>query len=93
MIAGTKTTTPDPILRLIRCLGNDLTVILAANELGYVETALEACLSAKETLQVIRKTLLTPHTMNAAPIMTADHRENNGKSETGSAGNQRTHGV
>jgi hypothetical protein len=67
MLVETNTTTPDPIYELIDDLKNHLDVILAANELGYVETALEAWLSAKEVLQVIRKTLLTPRSMNADP--------------------------
>jgi hypothetical protein len=67
MIVQPNTTTPDPIYELIDDLKNHLDVILAANELGYVETALEAWLSAKEVLQVIRKTLLTPRIMNADP--------------------------
>ncbi len=52
----------------VKNLTNHLHVILAANELGYIETALEACLSAKEVLQAIRETLLTPRTMNADPF-------------------------
>jgi hypothetical protein len=67
MIVQTNTTTPDPIYELIDDLKNHLHVILAANELGYVETALETWLSAKEVLQVIREALLTPRTMNADP--------------------------
>jgi hypothetical protein len=68
MIVATNTPTPDPIDQLIHDLTNHLHVILAAKELGYVETALEACLSAKEVLQAIRERLLTPRTMNADPF-------------------------
>jgi hypothetical protein len=50
-----------PIHLLIRELDNHLQVILAASELGYYETALEAQLLAKEVLDAIRDELLRPH--------------------------------
>jgi hypothetical protein len=50
-----------PIHLLIRELDNHLQVILAASELGYYETALEAQLLAKEVLDAIREELLRPH--------------------------------
>jgi hypothetical protein len=67
MIVETNTRAPDPIYQLVDDLKSDLHVILAADELGYVELSLEAWLSAKNVLQVIRQTLLTPRTMNADP--------------------------
>lgn len=50
----------DPIFRMIHDVKNHLHVVGLATENGYIETALEACLSAKEKLQAIRETLLTP---------------------------------
>lgn len=50
-----------PIHLLIRELNDHLQVVLAASELGYYETALEAQLSAKEVLDAIRVELLRPH--------------------------------
>ena len=50
-----------PIHLLVRELNNHLQVVLAASELGYYETALEAQLSAKEVLDAIREELLRPH--------------------------------
>jgi hypothetical protein len=50
----------DPIQRMIRDVTGHLQVVVAASEHGYVETALEACLSAREKLQDIRETLLRP---------------------------------
>jgi hypothetical protein len=50
-----------PIHLLIRELDNHLQVILAASELGYYETALEAQILAKEVLDAIREELLRPH--------------------------------
>jgi hypothetical protein len=50
-----------PIHLLIRELNNHLEVVLAANELGYYESALEAQLLAKEVLDAIREELLRPH--------------------------------
>jgi hypothetical protein len=49
-----------PIHRLIHDVDNDLQVVRTASEWGFVETALEACLSAKEKLQAIREELLRP---------------------------------
>ena len=49
-----------PINLLIRELNNHLEVVLAASELGYYESALEAQLLAKEVLDAIREELLTP---------------------------------
>ena len=48
----------EPIQRLIRDVDADLHVVRAASEQGYIETALEACLSAKEKLKAIREELL-----------------------------------
>ena len=49
----------DPIRRLIpRCSQRSASSSSRRGEQGYVETALEACLSAKEKLQDIRETLL-----------------------------------
>ena len=45
---------------MIRGVSGHLQVVVAAREQGYVEAALEACLSAKEKLQDIRATLLRP---------------------------------
>jgi hypothetical protein len=56
-----------PIHRLIHDVDNDLQVVRAATERGYVETALEACLSAKEKLQAIREELLRPEPGIANP--------------------------
>ena len=50
-----------PIHLLIRELDNHLKVVLAASELGYYESALDAQLLAKEVLDAIRKELLRPH--------------------------------
>jgi hypothetical protein len=49
-----------PIHLLIRELDNHLQVVLAASELGYYESALEAQLLAKEVLDSIRLELLRP---------------------------------
>jgi hypothetical protein len=49
-----------PIQRLIRDVTGDLSVVVAASEQGFRETALEACLLAKEKLQAIREELLRP---------------------------------
>jgi hypothetical protein len=49
-----------PIHLLIRELNNHLEVVLAASELGYYESALEAQLLAKEVLDAIREELLRP---------------------------------
>jgi hypothetical protein len=56
-----------PIHRLIHDVDNHLQVVSAASEWGYVETALEACLSAKEKLQAIREELLRPEPGIADP--------------------------
>ena len=50
----------EPIRRLIHDVNDHLHVGRAASEQGYIETALEACLSAKEKLQSIREELLRP---------------------------------
>ena len=50
----------NPVSRMIHDVKNHLHVVRVATEHGYIETALEACLSAKEKLQMIRETLLTP---------------------------------
>jgi hypothetical protein len=47
-----------PIQHLIREVTGDLHVVVVASENGYRETALEACLQAKEKLQAIREELL-----------------------------------
>jgi len=57
----------DPIQRMIRDVTGHLDVVVAASERGYVETALEACLSAKEKLQAIREKLLKPEAGIADP--------------------------
>jgi hypothetical protein len=49
-----------PIHLLILELNNHLQVVLAASELGYYESALEAQLLAKEVLDAIREELLRP---------------------------------
>jgi hypothetical protein len=49
-----------PIHLLIRELDNHLQVVLAASELGYYQSALEAQLLAKEVLDAIRVELLRP---------------------------------
>ena len=56
-----------PIQRLIHDVTGDLYVVVAASEHGYRETALEACLSAKEKLQAIREELLRPEPGIADP--------------------------
>jgi hypothetical protein len=63
----------DPIQRMIRDVTGHLYVVVAASEQGYVETALEACLSAKEKLQAIREELLKPE-----PAITAPRHDYNG---------------
>ena len=45
----------------------DLHVVVAASEQGFRETALEACLLAKEKLQAIREELLRPEPGIADP--------------------------
>ena len=50
-----------PIHLLIRELDNHIQVVLAASELGYYESALEAQLLAKQVLDAIRAELLRPH--------------------------------
>jgi hypothetical protein len=50
-----------PIHLLIRELDNHIQVVLAASELGYYESALEAQLLAKQVLDAIREELLRPH--------------------------------
>jgi len=57
----------EPIHRLIHDVNDDLHVVRAASEQGYIETALEACLSAKEKLQSIREVLLRPEPGTADP--------------------------
>jgi hypothetical protein len=56
-----------PIQRLIHDVTGDLHVVVAASKEGYRETALEACLSAKEKLQAIREELLRPEPGIADP--------------------------
>jgi hypothetical protein len=56
-----------PLQRLIHDVTGDLHVVVAASEHGYRETALEACLSAKEKLQAIRDELLRPEPPIADP--------------------------
>jgi hypothetical protein len=56
-----------PIQRLIHYVTGDLSVLVAASEHGYRETALEACLLAKEKLQAIREELLRPEPGIAEP--------------------------
>jgi hypothetical protein len=50
-----------PIKLLICELHNHLQVVLAASELGYYQSALEAQLLAKEALDAIREELLRGH--------------------------------
>jgi hypothetical protein len=50
----------EPIHRLIHDVDDHLQIVRAASAQGYIETALEACLSAKEKLQAIREELLRP---------------------------------
>jgi hypothetical protein len=57
----------EPIHRLIDDVNDHLHVVKAASEQGYIETALEACLSAKEKLQAIREELLRPEPGIADP--------------------------
>lgn len=56
-----------PIQRLIHDVRGDLHVVVAASEQGFRETALEACLLAKERLQAIRNELLRPEPGIADP--------------------------
>jgi hypothetical protein len=56
-----------PIQRLIHEVSGDLSVVGVASEQGYRETALEACLLAKEKLQAIREELLRPEPGIADP--------------------------
>jgi hypothetical protein len=56
-----------PIQRLIHDVTGDLGVVVAASEQGFRETALEACLLAKEKLQAIREELLRPEPGIADP--------------------------
>ena len=56
-----------PIQRLIQDVTGDLRVVVAASEQGYRETALEACLLAKQKLQAIREKLLRPEPGIADP--------------------------
>ena len=57
----------DPIHRLVHDVTEHLDVVVAASEHGYVETALGACVLAKEKLQAIRETLLRPEPPIADP--------------------------
>lgn len=61
-----------PIHLLIRELDDHLQVVLAASELGYYETALEAQLSAKEVLDAIRRELLSPLGRQTRPCRELD---------------------
>jgi len=56
-----------PIERLIHDVREDLHVVIAASEQGFRETALEACLLAKEKRQAIREELLRPEPGIAEP--------------------------
>jgi hypothetical protein len=56
-----------PIQRMVRDVSNHLHVVVAATEHGFVETALEACLSATEKLRSIREVLLRPERGIADP--------------------------
>jgi hypothetical protein len=56
-----------PIQHRIHDVTGDLHVVVVASEQGYRETALEACLLAKEKLQAIREELLRPETGLADP--------------------------
>ncbi len=56
-----------PIQRMVRDVTDHLHIVVAASEQGYVETALEACLSAKEKLQAVREELLKPEPGIAYP--------------------------
>ena len=47
-----------PIDRLVESLAGDLCVVITASEHGYVETALEAWVLAREKLQTVREELL-----------------------------------
>jgi hypothetical protein len=61
-----------PIHLLIRELNNHLEVVLAASELGYYESALEAQLLAKEVLDAIREELLRPRPAAQNPCSNLD---------------------
>jgi len=61
-----------PIHLLIRELNNHLEVVLAASELGYYESALEAQLLAKEVLDAIREELLSPRPAAQLPCSNLD---------------------
>jgi|HubBroStandDraft_1064217.scaffolds.fasta_scaffold39199_1 hypothetical protein len=56
-----------PIKHLIHDVTRDLHVVVTADEHGFRETALEACLLAKEKLQAIREALLRPDPGAANP--------------------------
>lgn len=56
-----------PIEHLIHDVTRDLHVVVVADEHGFRETALEACLLAKEKLQAIREALLRPDAGAANP--------------------------
>jgi hypothetical protein len=51
-----------PIRQLIGDLNEHLSVIISASDLGYVESALEAQVLAKEVLDAIRFELMKPIT-------------------------------
>jgi hypothetical protein len=55
-----------PIRQLMRDLNEHLSVILSASDLGYVESALEAQVLAKEVLDAIRSELLKPITTGSS---------------------------
>jgi hypothetical protein len=57
---------------LIRELDSHLQVVLAASELGYYESALEAQSSAKEVLDAIRIELLKPRGTAQRPCRDLD---------------------
>jgi hypothetical protein len=61
------TSSVKPIHRLLHDVDDHLHVVRAASEHGYMETALEACLSAKARLQSIREELLRPEPRTADP--------------------------
>jgi len=68
----TKSTSSRGVHLLIRELNDHLQIVLAASELGYYETALEAQLSAKEVLDAMRVDLLRPHGPEQHPCRELD---------------------
>jgi hypothetical protein len=61
-----------PIRQLIGDLNEHVSVILSASDLGYVESALEAQVLAREVLDAIRSELLKPVTTGSHPYRDMD---------------------